>query len=134
MGGGGGGGGASESGVEDEHSLPEIRLRPATATATAAAEEVETQQDNNNNEECRTPTSDEHKIPVMRSCPPAPKKQRRVISCKRKLLDELRFFEIVGREEIESFFRSSTKKRCCSNSNFDSKSNVDFINDKKKFE
>ncbi|XP_059628390.1 cyclin-dependent protein kinase inhibitor SMR1 [Cornus florida] len=57
-------------------------------------------------EECLTPTSPEHKIPAILSCPPAPRKPKTVTSCKRKLC-ELEFFEIVGREEIESFFRSS---------------------------
>ncbi|XP_042477320.1 cyclin-dependent protein kinase inhibitor SMR2-like [Macadamia integrifolia] len=140
--------------LELQHSLPEIRLRPistAAAAAAAAVEEVETQQPSPNEaiensvnhrdgrggdvieeekeeeEECRTPTSEDHKIPVMRSCPPAPKKQRKVASCKRKLSDELYFFEIVGRDEVESFFRSSSsfniKKRCCSNSKSKSRKN-----------
>lgn len=52
-------------------------------------------------EECKTPTSLEHKIPVIRSCPPAPKKQR--LSCKR-IIPESDFFE---RDEIDSFFKSS---------------------------
>lgn len=61
---------------------------------------------------CRTPTSRESKIPMLQSCPPAPRKRRRVISCKRNL-SETQFFEIVHRKEIESFFNSfnSSRKR-----------------------
>ncbi|XP_027108711.1 uncharacterized protein [Coffea arabica] len=74
----------------------------------------------NEEEECHTPKSPQHMIPEILSCPPAPKKPTRPASssCKRKLSE---FFEFVGREEIESFFRqldgpnSTTgviKKRC----------------------
>ncbi|KAI3734664.1 hypothetical protein L6452_14139 [Arctium lappa] len=72
-------------------------------------------------EECVTPTSPEHRIPEILSCPPPPKKQRRSApSCKRRLC-EFQFFEVVAREEIDSFFRSSyelinrdsSKKRRC---------------------
>ncbi|XP_048231317.1 cyclin-dependent protein kinase inhibitor SMR1-like [Ricinus communis] len=65
--------------------------------------------------ECRTPTSKEHKIPPVLSCPPAPRKPRRTPSCKRKL-SELEFIKIVNHEEVDSFFRSSfdapAKRRC----------------------
>ncbi|KAJ4972372.1 hypothetical protein NE237_005471 [Protea cynaroides] len=122
--------------LEFPHDLPVIRLRPAPST-------LEDQQDNTNNEaiqnslnhneygwgtdgdnECRTPTSDDHKIPVMRSCPDAPRKQTGVVLCKRKLSHEFRFFEITGRDQVESFFNCysfSVKKSRRSNSN--SKSN-----------
>lgn len=85
---------------------------------------VEPQQneDNGNNEECRTPTSEENKIPKILVCPPAPRKPRiRVPSCKRKL-SELQFFEIANGEEVDAFFRSSfesvsditsVKRNCC---------------------
>lgn len=69
---------------------------------------------------CRTPTSSDHKIPSIQSCPPTPRKPRgRLFSEKRKLSD-LHFFETTGREEVESFFRSKlfkfprVKKRCTS--------------------
>ncbi|GAV90640.1 hypothetical protein CFOL_v3_34047 [Cephalotus follicularis] len=65
------------------------------------------------NDECQTPTSEEHKIPALLFCPPAPRKPRPTFSCKRRL----QFFEIVNPEEIDNFFRSSfdnlvTKRRC----------------------
>ncbi|KAK6790375.1 hypothetical protein RDI58_014175 [Solanum bulbocastanum] len=65
---------------------------------------------------CQTPKSSQYLIPKILSCPPAPKKPKRVSSCsscKRKLIDEFNFFD--EQEEIESFFRfvdvNSTKKR-----------------------
>ncbi|OWM68943.1 cyclin-dependent protein kinase inhibitor SMR1-like [Punica granatum] len=68
--------------------------------------------------ECRTPVSEDHKIPPVRSCPPTPRKQAPGPSRKRKL----HFFETSRREEVESFFRSSflelskaaDKRRCTS--------------------
>lgn len=62
-----------------------------------------------NAEECRTPSSEESKIPRASSCPPAPRKKRReevVISHKRKLT----LFEdtVGGAEEIESLFVSTS--------------------------
>ncbi|XP_073120898.1 uncharacterized protein [Henckelia pumila] len=76
-------------------------------------------------EEYRTPRSPRHTIPATLSCPPPPKKPRRVVedSCRRKLRD-FRFFETVAGEEIESFFRTvevgytivhggSTKRKLC---------------------
>ncbi|XP_059458588.1 cyclin-dependent protein kinase inhibitor SMR1-like [Corylus avellana] len=73
--------------------------------------------------ECQTPTSEEHRIPKILDCPPAPRKPRRVPSCKRKLSPGQQFFEIVNPEEVDAFFRSSfetisaitsAKRRCCS--------------------
>lgn len=87
--------------------------------------EVETQDKKINVDEedcCRTPTSKEHRIPKILDCPPAPRKPKRAPTCKRKL-SELQFFEIVNREEVDSFFRSSfeqlavitsNKRSCCS--------------------
>nr|GLL23375.1 cyclin-dependent protein kinase inhibitor SMR2-like [Ipomoea trifida] len=62
--------------------------------------------DREEEEECRTPKSPRNFLPETLVCPPAPKKPRRAApSCKRKLGDELQFFEVVGRDEIDSFFR-----------------------------
>ncbi|XP_057980691.1 cyclin-dependent protein kinase inhibitor SMR1-like [Malania oleifera] len=67
---------------------------------------------------CRTPTSEEHKIPAILSCPPAPRKQKAVLSCKRRMSWEPEFRQIVPAEELEDFFRSSfeavagAKRRC----------------------
>ncbi|KAF5931053.1 hypothetical protein HYC85_031926 [Camellia sinensis] len=60
----------------------------------------------NDCEECQTPTSLDHKIPTIQTCPPAPRKHGVEFSRKRKF-PKLQFFEIKGREEIESFFGSS---------------------------
>ncbi|KAJ8759158.1 hypothetical protein K2173_004165 [Erythroxylum novogranatense] len=77
--------------------LPAIRLSPIKIEAVASCSV--------DDDVCRTPTSEVHMIPVVVSCPPAPRKPRRR-SVKRKL-SEVEFFEIVNREEVESFFRSS---------------------------
>ena len=86
---------------------------------------INVDEDDNKEEEedcCRTPTSKEHRIPKILDCPPAPRKPKRAPTCKRKL-SELQFFEIVNREEVDSFFRSSfeqiavitsNKRSCCS--------------------
>ncbi|KAK4857375.1 hypothetical protein QYF36_027328 [Acer negundo] len=75
---------------------------------------------------CKTPTSSENKIPTIQSCPPTPRKKvLQVFSHDRKRkkpdLDH-DFFEATGREEVESFFTSTSnsseiswvavKKRC----------------------
>lgn len=64
-----------------------------------------------------TPATKESAIPAITSCPPAPRKKRRLeISCKRRLLD-LELFR-VGPELMELLFRPledhpspATKKR-----------------------
>ncbi|KAH7856203.1 hypothetical protein Vadar_033900 [Vaccinium darrowii] len=89
--------------------IPTIRIitNPAIETPISASDD----------DGCHTPTSAEHKIPAVLSCPPAPKKRRRAPSyCKRKLR-ELVFFETVAREEVELFFvsvnsRFVLKRRC----------------------
>ncbi|KAJ9188769.1 hypothetical protein P3X46_000134 [Hevea brasiliensis] len=69
-----------------------------------AAEEVS----NDDQEGCKTPTSSDHKIPTFRSCPPTPRKKvQKLFLQKRKLPDEMNFFEASNRDEVESFFRSS---------------------------
>ena len=72
---------------------------------------------------CRTPTSLDHRILVIQSCPATPrKKQGRVFLHKRKL-EFPDFFESSRDEEVESFFQSCSqspannrvkKKRCSS--------------------
>ncbi|XVF46799.1 hypothetical protein PTKIN_Ptkin03bG0057400 [Pterospermum kingtungense] len=59
-------------------------------------------------EECKTPTSSDHKIPIIQSCPPTPRKKVRGNLHKRKL-SELEFFEATRSEEVESFFRSNSE-------------------------
>ncbi|OIW13209.1 hypothetical protein TanjilG_17652 [Lupinus angustifolius] len=65
-------------------------------------------------ESYRTPTSKESKIPEVLSCPPAPKKPKSLVSCKRKLMDEFQFFEDTNKEDMDEFFRSTFPKRSCS--------------------
>ncbi|KAL3341426.1 hypothetical protein AABB24_025796 [Solanum stoloniferum] len=67
--------------------------------------------------EIRTPGSPQNLIPKIRSCPPAPKKPKRGISCKRKLLGDLEFYDVAAREEVDSFFSSvdENSKSCGGN-------------------
>ncbi|KAJ0235997.1 Cyclin-dependent protein kinase inhibitor SMR2 [Hirschfeldia incana] len=55
-----------------------------------------------------TPTSSDHKIPELETCPPAPRKRPREIPLtkKNRLSKDLQFFEAtdVGSEEVETFF------------------------------
>nr|XP_027125716.1 cyclin-dependent protein kinase inhibitor SMR2-like [Coffea arabica] len=65
---------------------------------------------NHEEDQCKTPVSQDQKIPAPQTCPPAPKKpKRRGISRKRKL-SKLQFFEKTGQEEVESFFQSSSSE------------------------
>ncbi|KAI3758198.1 hypothetical protein L6452_05751 [Arctium lappa] len=94
--------------------LPAIRLKiklpeslPVQLDSTSEEESCTIQLEELEIEECRTPTSPENRIPQIITCPPAPKKQRPSgPSCKRRI-SEFQFFEIVERDEVESFFRSS---------------------------
>ncbi|XP_018808749.1 cyclin-dependent protein kinase inhibitor SMR1-like [Juglans regia] len=102
--------------LEFLHDLSKIpRLTVETKTTAQASNDIADDigtgvlvepEKEDDNECCRTPTSKEHRIPVILDCPPAPRKPRRVPSCKRKL-SELKFFEIVNPEEVDAFFRSS---------------------------
>ncbi|KAL2511172.1 putative cyclin-dependent protein kinase inhibitor SMR2 [Abeliophyllum distichum] len=58
-----------------------------------------------NDEGSRTPTSQEHKISKIRSCPSAPRKKKAGFLHKRKF-HNLEFFEIAGGDEMEVFFQS----------------------------
>ncbi|KAE9617529.1 hypothetical protein Lal_00034998 [Lupinus albus] len=60
----------------------------------------------------QTPTSKESKIPAIITCPRAPRKAKQ-ISCKRKLMDEYQFFEVVNKEEMDAFSMSNFPKRSC---------------------
>ncbi|CAI0419820.1 unnamed protein product, partial [Linum tenue] len=52
----------------------------------------------------------EFKIPTILSCQPAPRKSKSTpISCKRKLVSELAFIDMVNRVEVES----SSDTVCC---------------------
>ncbi|KAL6980276.1 hypothetical protein U1Q18_021919 [Sarracenia purpurea var. burkii] len=110
--------------LEFRQGLPQLRLSTDRSIATSQLAETiasgddgrektpiwtpKSGSESSGDDECQTPTSAEHKIPATLSCPPAPKKPRQLSgSCKRKMC-EIKFFEIVEREEIESFFRSSS--------------------------
>ncbi|OIT33796.1 hypothetical protein A4A49_15681 [Nicotiana attenuata] len=90
-----------------EIQLPKIKV--ITTLSSQNSRDSEEEED-----EIKTPKSPQNLIPKILSCPPAPKKPKRVISCKRKLVDELQFFEVAAREEVDSFFRSvdHVKRRC----------------------
>ncbi|KAJ0237796.1 Cyclin-dependent protein kinase inhibitor SMR2 [Hirschfeldia incana] len=78
-------------------------------------EKVEEQKPRNQEEEeelvgsllC-TPTSSDHKIPEVDTCPPAPRKRPREIppTKKKRFSKDLRFFEAtdVGSHEVETLF------------------------------
>lgn len=55
-----------------------------------------------------TPTSSDHKIPEVETCPPPPRKRPREICLtkKKRLSKDLRFFEAtdVGSQEVETLF------------------------------
>ncbi|GAU17002.1 hypothetical protein TSUD_37600 [Trifolium subterraneum] len=69
--------------------------------------------ENQTDESYRTPTSKESKIPEIQDCPPAPRKPKPFVSCKRKLMDEFQFFEVSNNEDMDAFFRSTFPKRTC---------------------
>lgn len=106
--------------MSEDHHSPKLEERPG-----ALEEELPGQNSNSRQLDdhggCRTPVSEDHKILAALSCPPTPRKQRVLAasSRKRKLLH---FFEASGREEVESFFRTSflelsnkaDKRRCTS--------------------
>lgn len=76
------------------------------------SQEEEDHQDSSKKEELLeslcTPTSSDHKIPEVETCPPPPRKRPREISLTKKtrLSKDLRFFEAtdVGSQEVETLF------------------------------
>ncbi|KAG5237817.1 cyclin-dependent protein kinase inhibitor SMR [Salix suchowensis] len=107
--------------LELRQDLPFIQVRPATKIGTVQScsdaddNKAIIQRENSETDDCQTPKSEEHRIPAVLSCPPAPRKAKRIVSCKRRLR-EIDFFETVNRDEVDSFFQSSsellTKRRC----------------------
>ncbi|OIW07775.1 hypothetical protein TanjilG_03562 [Lupinus angustifolius] len=115
------------------HELPKLQISTAKTilpdrTATIIHVKVEsdgdggddnsyqTQQDGSggggDENSYQTPTSKESKIPAIILCPRAPRKAKQ-ISCKRKLMDEYQFFEVVNKEEMDAFSMSNFPKRSC---------------------
>ncbi|CAI9759786.1 unnamed protein product [Fraxinus pennsylvanica] len=84
--------------------LPTIKINSSQSSDITDDQNCTKQTSSINDQGCHTPKTPQHMIPKILSCPPAPKKTTRVPSCKRKL-SELEFFDVVSREEIESFFR-----------------------------
>ncbi|EOA38773.1 hypothetical protein CARUB_v10010984mg [Capsella rubella] len=71
-------------------------------------EEEDHQETSKKEESLCTPTSSDHKIPEVETCPPPPRKRPREICLKKKkrLSKDLRFFEAtdVGSQEVETLF------------------------------
>ncbi|GMH07884.1 hypothetical protein Nepgr_009724 [Nepenthes gracilis] len=98
--------------MEFHQSPPQIQLPPIKVRASKPDEEdlvneiggvIQVADREDDGDECRTPKSEEHKIPVLRIPPPAPRKKRGASPLlKRKRSDS----EIVDRKEIEEWFRS----------------------------
>ncbi|KAG6619183.1 hypothetical protein I3842_Q105400 [Carya illinoinensis] len=85
-----------------EQSIPKVlELKQLEASQQEDRDELDDQ------ESCRTPNSQDHQIPTIQSCPPTPRKQPRAFVQKRKW-NELHFFETTSRDELESFFRTSS--------------------------
>ncbi|XP_045808595.1 uncharacterized protein LOC123902835 [Trifolium pratense] len=91
----------------------EIIQNENDATVTATDDGTVVDGVNENDQSYRTPTSKESKIPEIQDCPPAPRKPKPFVSCKRKLMDELQFFEVSNNEDMDAFFRSTFPKRTC---------------------
>ncbi|KAF8039138.1 hypothetical protein BT93_B1627 [Corymbia citriodora subsp. variegata] len=100
--------------------LPKIRVPSSSSSssvaAAAAVDEKEssggdagaTQIASDGSDECRTPTSREHRIPAAETCPPAPRKPLAAPSRKRRH----EFFDAANRDEVEEFFRSCELALC----------------------
>ncbi|KAF8039522.1 hypothetical protein BT93_B1900 [Corymbia citriodora subsp. variegata] len=106
--------------IDDSEQGPpnEVQERPASGD-DESSEKLLTKDDG---DRCKTPTSSEHRIPTVRSCPPTPRRQGRLVLPRKR---KLHFFETTGRDEVESFFRwngmstspsppHSSKRRCTS--------------------
>ncbi|CAI0426550.1 unnamed protein product [Linum tenue] len=99
--------------LDSRPSLPKIQVgislrKTPRACSDGGKDDIAVLNDNSyRDEECQTPKSAEFKIPAILRCPSAPRKLKSApISCKRKQVSELPFFDVVNRVEVESFFRS----------------------------
>lgn len=98
--------------------LPKIRLlavdsppptefstsAPSTTAAGCNSDAIHPEDRREDEEDCRTPTSEENRIPAVLTCPPAPRKPRLALKRKRKL-SELEYFEILNSAGIDEIFR-----------------------------
>ncbi|GAB4836339.1 hypothetical protein Ancab_001254 [Ancistrocladus abbreviatus] len=85
--------------------MSKIKLPPIQIRSSKTLEEEGEVNETRGVEECRTPTSEEHRIPVLKSPPPAPRKKRYEVSSKRRRL-ESDLSEVVDQLEIDEFFKS----------------------------
>ncbi|GMG99451.1 hypothetical protein Nepgr_001291 [Nepenthes gracilis] len=97
--------------LEFHQSLPHIQLPPIEVGSRKSDEEevaeiggvARGENREYEDEKCRTPTSEEHRIPKLRSPPPVPRKKIGASAVfKRKRPDS----ETVDGKEIEEWFRS----------------------------
>ncbi|KAI3412745.1 uncharacterized protein J3R85_016948 [Psidium guajava] len=82
--------------------LPSLKVQARAAADAGPTDEAEG---------CKTPSSGEHRIPPVLTCPAAPRKPRMQPAGPSKRAfpsDQLEFFEAANRREVEDFFRS-----CC---------------------
>ncbi|XP_048139820.1 cyclin-dependent protein kinase inhibitor SMR2-like [Rhodamnia argentea] len=117
----------------DPNSSHQTPLKPQELPPSLGANEEEgesepanlnqpSNDDAHGEDSCRTPTSEHHKVPAVRSCPPTPRKPAHVQASSFQNKRKLHFFESTskGREELDLFFQSSfepspgVKKRCMS--------------------
>ncbi|KAJ4724993.1 Cyclin-dependent protein kinase [Melia azedarach] len=99
------------------------KLKPSSENQKGEVSEVTLAESDVDYEDCKTPSSDDHKIPTIQSCPPTPRKKVQVSNFLKRKIPEILFFEATKRGEVESFFRSNSelfkvefpafvKKRC----------------------
>ncbi|BAT90487.1 hypothetical protein LR48_Vigan08g144900 [Vigna angularis] len=98
---------------------PEAMILRVVAAKDASLQDLQELQEF---EECKTPTSSSNKIPTIETCPPAPRKRRRLqmqqfsSSIKRSSSNALNYV-VRHDQEVESFFQSTfelsrVNKRC----------------------
>ncbi|CAA6655566.1 unnamed protein product [Spirodela intermedia] len=75
-----------------ELKLRILTLPPAKNIETVRPSSAEA--DDNGEEECRTPTAKESKIPAMSTCPPAPRKAKRLSDPRKRRLSDLELIRV----------------------------------------
>jgi len=114
---------AVDDNLDDDVVTPSSDQVPDVADTMSSSANIEPEIEKENvdgavvdgeiDESYRTPTSKESKIPEIQDCPPAPRKPKPLVSCKRKLMDDFQFFEVKNNEDMDAFFRSTFPKRTC---------------------
>ncbi|XP_047156807.1 cyclin-dependent protein kinase inhibitor SMR2-like [Vigna umbellata] len=101
---------------------PEAMILRVVAAKDGSIQDLQELQELQEFEECKTPTSSSNKIPTIETCPPAPRKRRRLqmqqfsSSIKRSSSNALNYV-VRHDQEVESFFQSTfelsrVNKRC----------------------